>query len=107
MQWLKQIAVDLLATLVIAIVVFFDTAILEYVVYIYTGLMVLARAATLFSGNLRVITEKKVSEAPPWVYHLLYFLNTGLLVLGEFYFTASGWVFIWIVATYVYYQSKN
>lgn len=103
MQWLKQIVVDLITTLVIALVVFFDSStILEYVVYIYTGLMVLARATTLVSQNLRAITKKQVTQAPVWIYHILYFLNTLFLVLGSFYFTAAGWVFIWIVAAYVY-----
>lgn len=106
MHWLKQSAVDLLATLVIAFVVFFNTDYhLEYIIFIYTGLMVLARSLTLFSSNFRAITKKKVSDAPAWVYHLLHFLNTALLVAGQFYITATGWAFIWGVAWYVY--SKN
>jgi len=105
MHWLKQIAVDILATIVIALVVFFDTvALLEYVVYIYTSLMVLARAFTLFSQNFRSITKKKVNEAPVWIYHLLHFLNVVFLTAGAFYITAAGWVFIWGVAYYVYSQ---
>lgn len=107
MQWLKQITVDLLATLVIALVVFFDSGYLEYVVYVYTVLLAIARSLTLFSGNFRVITEKKVSEAPEWIYHLLYALNTLFLAYGEFYITASGWLFIWIIAFYVHRSSKN
>lgn len=106
MRWLKQITIDLLATLVIAIVVFFETAFLEYVVYIYTGLMVLARIITLISGNFRKVAKKKVSEAPVWIYHLLYFLNTAFLFFGEFYYTAAGWVFIWLIATYVHRLSE-
>jgi hypothetical protein len=105
MHWLKQTTVDILATLVIALVVFFDSAaILEYVVYVYTALMVLARSFTLFSQNFRAITRKKVNEAPVWVYHLLYFLNIAFLTAGAFYITAAGWVFIWGVAYYVYSQ---
>ncbi|MEX0647855.1 MAG: hypothetical protein WEA56_10555 [Balneolaceae bacterium] len=107
MKWLKQITIDLLASIVIVIVVFFDTAILEYVVFIYTGLMVLARAITLANGNFRKITKKKVSEAPVWIFHLLYFINTAFLIYGEFYLTAAGWVFIWLVATYVHQLSQE
>lgn len=107
MQWLKQIVVDILATLVIALVVFFDSSpVLEYVVYIYTGLMVLARAFTLFSQNFRAITKKKVAEAPVWIYHLLYFLNTAILIFGTYYIVSVGWAFIWFVAAYVH-KSQN
>lgn len=103
MQWLKHIVVDLITTLVIALVVFFDSsALLLYVVYIYTGLMALARAFTLFSQNLRAITKKQVTQAPVWIYHILYFSNTLFLVIGSYYVTAAGWIFIWAVAAYVH-----
>lgn len=102
MQWFKHIAVDLIATIVIAIVVFFDeTNVLEYVLYVYTGLMVLARAFTLFNQNFRSITIRKTESAPAWMYHLLYFLNVAFLAYGMYYITAAGWVFIWGVAYYV------
>ena len=107
MQWLKNILIDLLATIVIAIVVFYDTLYLEYVVYIYTGLMVLARAFTLFNRNFRDLTSRKVSSAPAWMYHLLYFLNVAFLLYGSFYITAAGWLFIWGVAYYVYSQKQS
>jgi len=103
MQWLKHILVDLITTLVIALVVFFDsTPALTYVVYIYTGLMVVARSLTLFSSNFRAITKKQVSEVPVWIYHLLYFLNVLFLGIGEFFITAAGWVYIWGVAAYIH-----
>ena len=108
MHWLKQIVVDILATLVIALVVFFDSSIvLEYVVYVYTGLMVLARSFTLFSQNFRAITRKQVAEAPAWVYHLLYLLNTSFLIIGAYYITSAGWVFIWFVAAYVHKRQNS
>jgi hypothetical protein len=103
MQWLKNIVVDLITTLVIALVVFFDSSVvLTYVLYIYTALMVLARAFTLFSQNFRAVTKKSVTQAPAWVYHLIYFLNTLFLLIGTYYITAAGWGFIWAVAAYIH-----
>ncbi|WP_069131813.1 hypothetical protein [Rhodohalobacter halophilus] len=107
MQWIKNIIVDLITTLVIALVVFFEsTPALTYVIFIYTGLMVLARTFTLFSGNFRAITKKQVSEVPVWIYHLLYLLNVLFLGVGAFYITAAGWVYIWGVAAYVHKQQS-
>ncbi|TVQ01219.1 MAG: hypothetical protein EA359_14195 [Balneolaceae bacterium] len=107
MRWLKHIAVDLLATLVIAIVVFFDeTALLEYVLYIYTGLMVIARLISLLNTDFRAITKRKISEAPTWMYHVLYFLNVAFLIIGGFYITGTAWAFIWGVAYYVYRKNN-
>lgn len=108
MKWLKGIILDIAATLIIAIVVFFEeTALLEYVVYIYTGLLAIARFFTLISRDMRSITQRSVSEAPIFVYHLLYLLNVLFLFYGAFYITASVWIFIWAVATYVHSQQST
>lgn len=107
MAWLKHITVDLIATLVIAIVVFYDPGILEYVLYVYTGLMMFARTFSMLSSDFRMITKKKVTEAPVWMYHLLYFLNVAILLWGEFYITGASWLYIWIVATWVYIKQEK
>ena len=105
MQWFKYIIVDLLAIVVIALAVFYDSNYLSYVVYTYTALLVIARAFSLVSENFRAITKKKVTEAPLWVYHTMYFANVLILLIGQWYITAAGWLFIWIAATIV--QSKK
>lgn len=105
MQWLKQIIVDLLAIVVIALAVFYDASYLSYVVYIYTALLVIARLFALFSDNFNAITKKNVSEAPLWVYHLIYGITVLLLGIGGWYITAGGWIFIWIAASIVHKRS--
>jgi hypothetical protein len=86
------------------LVVFYDSfPLLEIILYIYTALMVLARSFTLFSPSFRAITTKKVSDAPVWIYHLLYLLNTLLLGTDGYFILASGWLFIWGVAAYVHH----
>jgi len=102
MQWLKNIVVDLLAILVIALAVFYSSNYLSYVVYTYTALLVVARLFSLISGNFRAITKKKIAEAPIWVYHAMYAVNVLILTLGQWYLTAAGWVFIWGAAWYVH-----
>lgn len=107
MQWLKHIIVDLIATIIIAIIVLYKkTTVLEYVLFTYTGLIVLARAFTLFNQNFRSLTNRKRSGAPNWMYHLLYFLNVAFLFYGMYYITAAAWIFIWAVAAYVYSKQK-
>jgi len=106
MEWIKQIIVDLLALIVIAVAVIYEQTILTYVVYIYTFLMVLARLFSLVSGNFRAITERKVTEAPIWVYHLIYAASTAILAYGQWYAAAAGWIFIWIAAIIVYRKKK-
>lgn len=107
MKWLKHITIDLLATLVIVIVVFYETTLLEYVLYIYTGLMVIARLFSFFRIDIRAVTKQKMNEAPVWIYHVLYLLNVTILLFGHFYITASCWLLIWIAAGIVYYKDKN
>lgn len=102
MPWLKHIIVDLLAIVVIALAVFYDSNYLSYVVYTYTFLLVAARLFSLISENFSAITKKKVSEAPLVVYHLMYLTNILILTIGQWYVTAAGWLFIWIAATIVH-----
>lgn len=98
MDWLKEIIVDLFALIVIAYTVFYDQIILTYVVYTYTVLMVLARLFSLLSENFEAITQKKVSQAPIWVYHFIYAITIAVLLIGKWYITAAGWGFIWLSA---------
>ncbi len=107
MMWLKHLTVDILATLVISIVVFFETALLEYVLYIYTGLMVIARSLAFYKIDLRAVTKKKVEEAPIWIYHFLYIANISILFYGFFYITAVLWVYIYLTAMFVYYKKDS
>lgn len=102
MDWVKQIVVDIFALVVIAIAVFYEQNILSYVVYVYTGLMVIARLFSLLSKNFRSITQKKVSQAPIWVYHLIYGVTTSVLLFGQWYVTAAGWGFIWFSAIFAH-----
>lgn len=106
MEWLKHLTIDLLATLVIVIVVFFETTLLKYVLYIYTGLMVLARTFSFFRIDIRAVTKQKMTEVPVWVHHILYLLNVSILLIGHFYMTSLCWLYIWIAAGIVYYKDK-
>lgn len=105
MHWIKNTVVDLLTIPVIALAVFYDSNFLTYVVYIYTGLMVIARVFSLSSSNFRAITRKKIENAPLWVYHLIYLLNIIILTAGQWFFIAACWMFIWFAAVFVY--NKN
>jgi hypothetical protein len=97
---IKSIAIDVLSVCLVAAAVFTEPVYLDIAVYIYTGLMVLARLVTLLSNNFRQITDKKKSESPLWIYHLIYFLNTALLLYSGWWITSAGWVFIWVAATF-------
>lgn len=95
---IKSIAIDLLSVGLVAGAVFTEPVYLDIAVYIYTGLMVMARLITLLSRNFQQIADKKKNEGPLWIYHLVYFLNTALLLYGGWWITSAGWVFIWTAA---------
>lgn len=105
MDWLKEIVVDIFALVVIAFTVFYGQAILVYVVYTYTTLMVLARLFSLLSENFQAITQKKIHKAPIWIYHVIYAITVAILLAGQWYITAFGWVFIWISAIIAHKKS--
>ncbi|MGF1670765.1 MAG: hypothetical protein ACFCU6_09965 [Balneolaceae bacterium] len=93
---IKSIAIDLLSVLLVGSAVLSENYYLEITLYLYTGLMVVARSFTLFSSILNRITNKSKDNTPDWFFHLVYFANTAFLLYGGWWVTATGWGFIWI-----------
>jgi len=96
---IKSITIDLLSVALVAGAVFSNPIYLDIAVYVYTGLMAAARLITLLSSNFEQLARKKKKEGPVWIYHVVYFTNTVLLLYGNWWITSAGWIFIWIAAT--------
>ena len=94
MKWLRNVVVDLLVTLVILawVVQGWDWA--GWVVWIYTPLMLLMKAAALALG--RLLGRANRGDVPAWFYHFVYAANIVLLVYGTQYeglfFDGGRWV---------------
>ena len=96
MKWLKDVVIDLIVTVLIAVAVFGGFAWALWVVWIYTPLMLVLKALAFFSVSLQTLTRKKSVAPPVWFFHLLYGTNVALLAYGRLWVLAGLWIAIWV-----------
>lgn len=96
----KQIAVDLIVTILIIIAVVIHNQWFTYLIIGYTVLMLSVKILAVFSEQVRAIAKKKKSSIPDIFYHLLYGINVAALTVFAWYYTAAAWAIIWISSVY-------
>ncbi|SMO46842.1 hypothetical protein [Fodinibius sediminis] len=95
MAWLKDVIVDLIASAVIILAVLFQSPILTGIVWGYTGLLLIVKLLGYFGDGVLDLMSKAQNAAPPWFSHLLYALNTGVILIAGWFYLAIGWAIIW------------
>lgn len=96
MKWLKEAALDVLVTLLIVAATVGELGWLNIPVLIYTALMLLLKAAVYFNPELLKWVRQRAT--PAWVYHLLYAVNTFVLLVYARWIAASMWAAIWLIS---------
>lgn len=96
MKWLKEAALDILVTLLIGAATLGKMGGLNIPLLIYTSLMLLLKAAVFFNPELLKWTRNHVT--PAWLYHLLYAVNTAVLLIYARWIAASMWAGIWLIS---------
>lgn len=95
MAWLKDVIVDLIATAVIIATVLTSNSILAGLVWGYTGLLLLVKFFVVIGDDFLNLMNKSKTEAPEWFSHLLYAINTGVLLSFQWWYAGVGWALIW------------
>lgn len=95
MSWLKDVIVDIGATILIIAAVITSNSILTGIVWGYTGLLLFVKFITLAGEGFLNLMNKSKTEAPEWFSHLLYAINTGVLLYFQWWYAGAGWAVIW------------
>lgn len=96
MRWLKNVVVDIAATILVLVTVFGEIEWAYWLLAVYTGFMVIVKIIGLLGPAVKV---KKDAETPPdWFYHVLYAINVAALAYGKYWMLAGGWGLIWILS---------
>jgi len=98
MSWLKDVIVDIAATILIIVAVFLSQPLLSGLIYGYTGLLLIVKLFVLFGDSFSSLASKAKTEAPEWFSHLLYAINTGVLLTFEWWYTGIAWAVIWLIS---------
>lgn len=95
MNSLKEIVVDILVTIFIAVAVWLHNPWMWWVIAIYTLILFIAKGYVLYSDGFLQESLQKQDEAE-WVLHILYALNIILLGIATWWYPAALWVLIWL-----------
>lgn len=95
MGWLKDVIVDLIATAIIIATVLTSNTALAWLVWGYTGLLLFVKLLVVIGDDFLNLINKSKSEAPEWFSHLLYAINTGALLVFQWWYAGAGWALIW------------
>lgn len=106
MKWFKEIAVDILVTVVILLAVILKTDWLGFIVVGYTCLILFARVIVVLNKSSSV--ENKLStKVPDWFFHLSYAFNSVLLLINHWWFTGIAWLGIWMLSWFTLRKTKK
>lgn len=95
MSWLKDVIVDLVATALIIIAVLTSNTVIGVIVWGYTGLLLFVKLLVQFADDFLNIVNKAKTKAPEWFSHLLYAINTGVLLGFQWWYAGACWAAIW------------
>ena len=94
-NWLKEVVVDIMVTLFIAVAIALGDSWMWWVLAVYSGLLTIAKGLVLRGDGFPNRTQKS-KQAPEWFFHLLYAVNVALLVYAGWWYLMAGWCLIWL-----------
>jgi hypothetical protein len=95
MDWLKDVIVDILVTVFIAAFIWFGYIWMWWVIAVYSGLLLVAKAVVLTGDGFLSRTQNN-QQAPDWFLHVLYALNIIMLGMFGWWWLTGGWCLIWL-----------
>ena len=98
MPWLKDVVVDIAATLLIILSVILENSFLSGILWGYTGLLLVVKLIVYAGDDFLNLMNKTKTEAPQWFSHLLYAANTIVLLIFGWWYTGGGWALIWLIS---------
>lgn len=98
MNWIKNAIVDIVVTALIIYSVFNNITWLNYLIYAYTGIMLLMKVMSYNNETLTRQVKKTADAVPDWFMHVLYAINLGVLAGFQRWYLALGWGAIWLLS---------
>ena len=108
MPWIKNVLVDVAATVLIVLVATLDLTWARWIVLIYTPFMLIMKVLVFLGGHSLGQLKPKGDGVPAWFYHALYAVNVmvtaGYAAVSagattqHWWMLAGGWALIWILS---------
>ena len=98
LKWLKELALDIIITIIIVIGSVYNLQAIRIFLFIYTPLILIAKILALTTADKK---KRFKNIAPTWIYHTLYALNIVFLILCHWWILTVGWALVWLFS-YLY-----
>lgn len=98
MHWLKDVFIDIIVTITIVSAVLLEIEWMYWVITVYTGVLLLAKSVVFLADDALQLIRKTQNKAPEWFNHLLYGVNTAVLLFNEWWYLGAAWAIIWILS---------
>lgn len=103
---MKEVVVDLVATALIVVAVIWEPGWAMWIVYIYTPLLLVLKVFALLGRGLSQLIPVE-DDVPRWFYHLLYAVNTILLLVWGWWGVGLQWLAIWALSAVDVYWRRG
>ncbi len=105
MKWLKDVYLDLVVLLLIALFAVYTSSVFEIILWVYTALLLLSKVLTFVMPSLQKKANK--TSAPPFFYHVIYALTVAIFLYITKYYLAGAWLVIWILSIVSFAKTKK
>lgn len=107
MEWIKNVIVDIVVSIIIVIGVLIQVQWLQIIIVAYTGLMLFLKFLALVNEQFMKSVKKTTIQVPLWFTSSLYAFNVFILLGFAWYITALQWVLIGLFSWIAYKKSKK
>lgn len=98
MDWLKTVILDIAVTLMILVAVTTDINGVDTIVVVYTPIMLVLKLVEAFGQGMINNFRPAAPQPPAWFIHLLYGVNTMILLAASWWWTSLQWAAIWMLS---------
>lgn len=105
MNWIKDVLVDIAAFFTIVIYALTKHEYLEIGLWVYTGLIVIAKVAAYFMPFVQNRAQKTTS--PDLFFHIIYALSIAGLFYAQNLLMMGTWIFIWGLSIFTKQKSES
>jgi hypothetical protein len=107
LKWIKYALLDVGIMVLILLGASFDLVYIRVLLYIYSPLILIAKAIVLFSPAQSRLNRINASRVPHWFYHLLYGVNILVLAWAAWWYLLAMWIGIWAFSLWFQLKSQS
>ena len=96
MNWLKEVVVDVIITIVLVGIFLFNKTEWVLAFQIYTPILIFLKTLALLGSRVK---HRLQGNAPPTFFHTLYAINVLVLIINGWWALSVQWMIVWFLSS--------